>query len=372
MSEPVRVLGFAVGLVLVVGTLASVFTTLIIPRATSSRVLRSVSQLLARAVAPVLSRLETYEAEDRVMALVGPLALVVMFGAWLAMLLIGFGLMIWWDDGGTLIGALGQSGSSIFTLGILRGANGGDRALDIIGAGAGFLVIALEIAYLPILYSSFSIRETEVTLLAARGGVPAWGPEVLARHVRFRNVEELPELYATWERWAAAVSESHTSYPSLMWFRSPDSTRSWLLAMVAVLDAAALHLALAPSTAPSQARLCLRMGIDCLRSLADVLHFPYDPDPLPTDPLRLRQDEFDEGFDLLERVPFPVETTREEAWRHFKGWRINYEPIVDQLTHLVMPPPAPWLVSRPQVGSASFPTILNRTPNDPEARARRR
>jgi hypothetical protein len=366
MTEPVRVVGFAVGLVIVLMTAMSVFTTLVIPRTTSSRLLRSVSRLLARAVAPILHRLDTYEAKDRVMGLVGPLAMIVLFGAWLAFLLVGFGLMVWWVSGGTLTSSLGVSGSSIFTLGILSGRTGANKALDIIEAGSGFLVIALEIAYLPTLYASFSARETEVTMLAARGGVPAWGPEVLSRHHRFNTMDELPGLYSTWERWAAAVLESHTGYPSLIWFRSPDPTRSWLLALVAMLDAAALHTTLAPSTAPRQARLCLQMGTNCLRSLAGALRIPYDADPLPTAPIRLTEAEFLEGYNLLEGVGFPIERDHEDAWRHFAGWRVNYESVADALTALVLPPPAPWLLPRPDVGMANFPRILNRTPEDPD------
>ena len=285
MGEPVRIVAFAIGLALVLATAASVFTTLVIPRATSSRLLRSVSRILAGAVRPFLRRLDTYEAKDRVVALVGPFGLVALFGAWLLLLVIGFGLMIWWVSGENLTGSLGVSGSSIFTLGILSGTRGANKALDIIEAGAGFGVIALEIAYLPTLYAAFSAREAEVTMLAARGGVPAWGPEILARNVRFETVDELPGFYATWERWAAAVSESHTGYPSLIWFRSPDATARGCWHLSAVLDAAALHVALAPAAAPRQARLALRMGTKCLRSLADALHISYDPDPRPTDPI---------------------------------------------------------------------------------------
>ncbi|HXW39314.1 MAG TPA: hypothetical protein VEJ44_06430, partial [Acidimicrobiales bacterium] len=306
MRDPLRVAFFAVGVAMVVGTATSVFTTLVIPRATSSRLLRSVSRVLAKFVKPLLHRLDTYEAKDRVMALVGPLGLLVLFAAWLGLFVVGFGFMIWWVSGGTLTFALGSSGSSIFTLGIIGGARAANKALDIIEAGSGFLVIALEIAYLPTLYSSFSARETEVTMLAARGGVPTWGPEILSRHMRFTNIDELPGLYSTWERWAAAVSESHTGYPSLLWFRSPEPTRSWLLALLAIMDAAALHHSLAPSTAPRQGRLCLRMGINCLRSLADALRIPYEPDPLPTTPIRLTEEEFAEGYDLLVSVGFPI------------------------------------------------------------------
>jgi hypothetical protein len=366
MTGWVRAVGFAVGLATVLLTAMSVFTTLVIPRTTSSRLLRSVSRFLAKAVAPILRRLDTYEAKDRLMGTVGPLAMIVLFWAWLVLLLVGFGLMVWWVSGGTLTGSLGVSGSSIFTLGILSGRTGANKALDIIEAGSGFLVIALEIAYLPTLYASFSARETEVTMLAARAGVPAWGPEVLSRHHRFANMDELPGLYATWERWAAAVLESHTGYPSLIWFRSPDPTRSWLLALVAMLDAAALHTSLTPSTAPRQARLCLQMGTNCLRSLAQALHIPFDPDPLPNARIRLTKEEFFEGFDLLEGVGFPIERDREDAWRQFAGWRVNYESVADALTRLVLPPPAPWLLPRPDVGMANFPRVVNRTPDAPE------
>jgi hypothetical protein len=366
MTGWVRAVAFVVGLVTVLLTAMSVFTTLVIPRTTSSRLLRSVSRFLAKAVKPILRRFDTYESKDRIMGTVGPLAMMVLFGAWLALLLVGFGLMVWWVSGGTLTGSLGVSGSSIFTLGILSGRTGANKAIDIIEAGSGFLVIALEIAYLPTLYASFSARETEVTMLAARGGVPAWGPEVLSRHHRFANMDELPGLYSTWERWAAAVLESHTGYPSLMWFRSPDPTRSWLLALVAMLDAAALHTSLVPSTAPRQARLCLQMGTNCLRSLGQALRIPFDPDPLPDAPIRLTKEEFFDGFDLLESVGFPIERDREEAWRHFAGWRVNYESVADSLTRLVLPPPAPWLLPRPEVGMANFPKVINRTPDAPE------
>jgi len=55
-------------------TLANVFTTLVVPRATSSRMLRVISKGLVTAVRPLLRRTSTYEAKDRIMAKVGPLA----------------------------------------------------------------------------------------------------------------------------------------------------------------------------------------------------------------------------------------------------------------------------------------------------------
>ena len=109
-----------------------------------------------------------------------------------------------------------------------------------------------------------------------RSGTPAWGPEILARHYFLKTMDDLPPLYSEWERWAATISESHANYPALMWFRSPVSTRSWLMGLVAMMDSAALYHSVSPELAPREARLCLSMGTTCLRSMAGALHIPYD------------------------------------------------------------------------------------------------
>jgi hypothetical protein len=319
-------------------------------------------------VRPILRRLHAYDAKDRLMAVIGPLAMMLLFAMWLVGMVIGFGLILWWSSDTSLTHSLAIAGSSVFTLGIASSPVGGSESIEFVAAAAGLLVIALEIAYLPALYSAFAARETEVTLLVGRSGTPAWGPELLARAHWFRAVPEMTELYATWERWAAGVSESHTNYPALMWFRSPVHSRSWLLAFTAVMDAAALQDALNPGSSPRQARVFLMMGTNCLRSLADTLSVPYDSDPLPTAGLRLTYEEFGEGIDRLEGVGYPMERDRLDAWRNFSGWRVNYESIVDALTLLVMPPPAPWLVDRPEVGAVVWPAVVNRTPDQPEGR----
>lgn len=370
VHDPLRLFGLVLGVVVVVGTLSSVFTTLVVPRASSSRVLRGISRGLARAVRRAVRPLDAYETKDRVMSLVGPFAMVFLFVIWLVALVAGFGLMAWWDTDATLQHAMVVSGSSVFTLGFATLAGHAAEAVELAAGGTGLLVIALEIAYLPTLYAAFSARETEVTLLGTRAGVPAWGPEILARHHWFRTTAELPDLYRAWERWAAAVAESHTNYPSLMWFRSPVPWRSWLTGLTAMLDAAALHDAVNPGSAPRQARNCLQMGMNTLRALAGVLHIEYDRDPLPTTPIRLTYEEYTVGIRRLQQVDFPFERTPEEAWRHFSGWRVNYEPIVDALTALVVPPPAPWFAHRPWLGEIRRPRVLDRTPDDPQAGAK--
>jgi len=366
METVLRVAGLIVGISIVCSTALSVFTSLVVPRVTSSRSMRTVARVIGAVNRRILPRLPSYEARDRLMSFVGPLAMITLFVVWLGAFVLGFGLIAWWASGQDIGSALAISGSSVFTLGIATSPSSGSRAIEIVAAGVGLLVIALEIAYLPALYNAFSTRETEVTLLATRSGTPAWGPEILARHYMLQSIDELPPLYADWERWAAAVSESHTNYPALIWFRSPVSSRSWLLSLVAIMDSAALFHSVSPSQTPRQARLCLSMGTNCLRSMAGALKIPYDTDPIPTAGTRLTREEFTDGFARLQEVNFPLERDLEDSWRHFQGWRVNYESIVDVLTKLVMPPPAPWFLARPGLGHAEWPGVRNRTPDDPE------
>lgn len=349
MAAGVRSLGLAVGIVIALASIASLFTTLVVPRVSSARLLRYISAGFGTVAARAARVLRSYEARDRLLSVVGPLGIVGVFVVWVGLLIGSIGLIRWGDGGSTLEHSMALAGSSAATLGIVGG------------------IVALEIAYLPTLYSTFSAREAEVSLLATRAGVPAWGPELLARAQRFGLMGDLPDLYRTWERWAAAVAESHTNYPTLMWLRSPEPWQNWLIALVATMDAAALQHALSPASAPVQARLCLQVGTNCLRSLAGALRVPYDRDPLPTAPVRLTYEEYLVGIDRLARAGFSFERSPDEAWRHFRGWRVNYESIADALTEVFMPPPAPWFVDRPWLGAMRYPFVLNRTPDDPQA-----
>jgi len=204
------------------------------------------------------------------------------------------------------------------------------------------VIVALQIAYLPALYGSFNRREGLVSLLESRAGLPAWGPELLARHQLVGITDALPSLYTSWEEWSADVAESHTTYPVLLLFRSPEPWFSWLLGLLAVLDSAAMHLALSPSTASSQARLCLRMGFTLLNRIATTLGWVVDPDPNPEGPIELTFSEFERAVAMLESVGFPMERTAEEAWPDFRGWRVNYEYVAYRLADRITAPPAPW------------------------------
>jgi hypothetical protein len=198
------------------------------------------------------------------------------------------------------------------------------------------------------LYSAFNRRETEVALLNARAGVPSWGPELLARtHYALGSgvstLDTLPDLYARWERWAADVAESHTTYLPLVRFRSPRPLSSWVTALLAMLDSAALFLALSPKAAPVvPARLFLRAGFQCFNEIALALGIDVPSEPDPDGEISLRYQEFLDAIDRLRAVDFPIEREAAAAWPDFVGWRLNYERTAYAVAAAVDAVPALW------------------------------
>jgi len=119
-----------------------------------------------------------------------------------------------------------------------------------------------------------------------------------------------------------------------------------VLGLLAVLDAGAMQMALCPTTAPSQTRLCLRMGFTMFNRLAASLGYPVDPDPDPDATITLSYEEFSIAVDKLNLIGFPTERSAEEAWPHFRGWRINYESSAYRLADSFTAPLAPWSGTR--------------------------
>ncbi len=269
-------------------TIVSVLFILVLPRKPQG--LEKLTLIVNKSVHysfVALSRLaRTYEGKDSILAPTAPVALIAQLLWWAASLVLGFALMLM-DTTHSFAHGLTQALTSLFTVGAIHIGGVPNTALDIAAGATWVVIVALQIAYLPSLYNSFSRREALVTMLESRAGSPAWGPELLARHQLVGINDALPQLYADWEQWAAEVTESHTTYPVLLLFRSPEPWLNWIVGLLAVLDAGAMQLALNPSTAPSQTRLCLRMGFTLFNRLAGSLGYPVDPDPDPDSEITL-------------------------------------------------------------------------------------
>lgn len=334
--------GFVVGVVVLGVTASSVMKTLLVPRANQSIVTSTVARVNFAAFRLVTNHVDDYTRRDRVWSVGAPTFLAGLLAAWLVSLLLGFALVLWPFTDDSFATALRVAGSSLFTLGFAAPTAPSTTAIAFLAAASGLVVVALQIAYLPALYAAFNRRETLVTMLDAIAGTPPWGPELLARQSIIGNLAYLPRLYERWMEWAADISESHATYRTLVYFRSPGPARSWLIALVAVLDAAALHVALCPTTAPPEARLLLRMGYITIRQLARDLGIDVPDDPRPDDPIALGRPDFDQALERLRSVGWLPELSADEAWPHFGGWRVNYETAAYAIACHLDVPPAPW------------------------------
>ena len=345
----IRVVAAVIGAFIVLATGWSVLGTLVVPRRIRSRVPRMVFIVNRSVFQFFADKASSYERQDRILAVQAPVQLIGQVVAWLALYQLGFGLLMWpFVGNGDLGSAMEQTGSALCTLGFLAPHTSAGAALDPLAALAGLGTVALQIGYLPTLYAAFNRREALITMLDSRAGVPSWGPELLARtHYGLGSgvsaVGELPGLFEAWEQWSADVSESHSTYVPLIWFRSPRPLSSWVTAQLAILDAAALYLALLPKGSDLiQARLCLRGGFTCLGNIARAIGIPIPLDADPSDRISLSYDDFVEAIERLRRVDYPIDRPLEDAWTDFLGWRVNYEAAAYALAWTTDAPPALW------------------------------
>jgi hypothetical protein len=116
-----------------------------------------------------------------------------------------------------------------------------------------------------------------------------------------------------------------------------------VISLLAVLDSAALYLALSPQSAPAvQARLCLRSGFVCLREIAQAMGFDIADEPDPDAGITLSYQEFLEAVARLRKVDFPIERDPADAWPDFVGWRVNYESAAYAIAYALDLVPAIW------------------------------
>jgi hypothetical protein len=343
-----RSVAAAVGGLLVLAAGISLIETLIVPRPVGGWLTGWVHPVVARTFRLMTSGIADYRRRDRFLAGEAAATLIAQLVGWLIASLVGYGLLFWPFVTGGITTALTLAGSSLFTLGFAVPPGGAPRAIVCIAAATGLIIVSLQIAYLPTLYAAFNRRETEVALLNARAGVPSWGPELLARtHYALGSgvstLDTLPDLYARWERWASDVGESHCAFLPLVRFRSPRPLSSWVTALLAMLDSAALFLALSPQAAPVvPARLFLRSGFLCFNQIANAvgIHVPDEPDP--NSQISLTYQEFLDAIERMRAVDFPIERDAADAWPDFVGWRLNYERAAYSLANELDVVPALW------------------------------
>jgi len=344
-----RIVCAIAGIVLIFGILLDAFETVVLPRRVQRSFFRLTSWFYRRTWIPyrkLASRIPSRARRENFLGYFGPLSLIFLLILWAAGLIFGFALLQYGAGEHFRLGSepltfgvlLYHSGETFFTLGYgdIIPNSGVARALAVIEAGMGFAFLGVVIGYLPTIYSSFSRREIEISLLDARAGSPPSAAELLSRFGNSPQQAVLDQIFKDWERWAAEVLESHLSYPVLSFFRSQHNNQSWLGALVTILDATTLVIAGVDGLRFEQSRITFAMARHAVVDLAQVVNARYAPagdDRLPAQELnRLRESLAARGVKLREGVAF------EEKLSHLRSLYEPYAVAIAANLSITLPP----------------------------------
>lgn len=300
---------------IIFAVLLDAFETVVLPRRVRRTHLRISNWFYRSTWAPfakLVSHINSQTQRETFLGYFGPLSMIALLGLWACGLIFGFTL-VQFGSGGHVAAAnitinfpalLYHSGETFFTLGYgdITPASNFARFLAVSEAGLGFAFLGVVIGYLPTIYTAFSRREIEISLLDARAGSPPSAAELLSRAVNSLDQGTLDHLFESWERWAAEVLESHLSYPVLSFYRSQHSNQSWLGALTVILDAASLVITGIDDMKSEQARRTFKMARHALVDLAQVVNADYDPNTsdrlTPADLAQIRAQLEEKGLKL--------------------------------------------------------------------------
>ncbi|MEL7433717.1 MAG: hypothetical protein AAFN11_07205 [Chloroflexota bacterium] len=354
-----RILVALGGMWLAYFTINTTIRVFVLPRGENAWLARQIFTRVYSLFLLAAYKKQSFEQRDAVLAMFAPVVLLIQPVIYLALLVIAFTPIYWsldnrssdWLSFYALEEAFFLSGSSLMTLGFapVGAHNIPTQIISFSQAGLGMMFVALLIAYLPTIYNAFSMRETLVAMLESRAGSPPSPVTLLTRiYQNAGSAETMRDMWMRWEEWFAQIEESHTSLVALVFFRSPMPDRHWVTAAGTVLDAAALLDAVIDEPRTLESVICIRAGFVSLRRIADYFGgtIPYDPNCSPDDPISIGREEFDEVYDQLVTAGLPVVPDRDQAWRDFAGWRVNYDSVLLGLARITSAPYGMWSSDR--------------------------
>ena len=280
---------------------------------------------------------------DRLLGLFAPAMTLLLLGAWLVTLIVGYGLIFFVlrdqlrPVPETLGGALYFAATSLLTLGFGDIVADGMAARIIVTGAAitGLGIVALVVTFLFSLYGSYQRREIEVVALAAAAGTPPSAVALLETYAQLGLVDRLPKLFADWERWAVEVLDSHVAFPLLGYFRSSHDNLSWISALGTVLDSASLVLTTICDVPRGEAKLFKRVGAHLVEDIANLGFHNGQASGLD-------RAAFDLASDRLEDAGYELEP-RDAAWPKFEAARATYAVRLESMASYWATPATSWL-----------------------------
>jgi len=341
------------GLGLIGWVLNDVFNTVILPRPSPARY-RPAGLLTRwgwRIWRPYADRSRDPARREARLGVFAPAIVMLLLGVWILLLIAGFGLLMQalagairpvLPDFGT---ALYFAAISLLTIGYgdFVPVEGTSRAVAVAAGGVGLGIVALTITYLFSLYGNFQRRELLVVTLDARAGAPPSGMVLLETCARYHQADELRRLFTDWERWSAAVLESHLAYPILLFFRSTHDHESWVSAIGAVLDASTLVLTTIESETTGAAWVMHDIGVHLVEDVARFFRYSTPGT------VGVERAEFDEARVRLAAAGYTLLPDADASWAAFVKRRSSYADGLNVLARFLAVPPAQWIGDRSEI-----------------------
>jgi hypothetical protein len=348
VPHPLALIG---GMALAIVILVDAFEAIILPRRVTRKI--RVTRLFFRTTwafwKAAVGKIPSRKTREALLGSYGPCSLLLLIALWALGLVFSFGMMQYGAGSAIEVHPPGQpsfamdvylSSTTFFTLGmgdvVPRGPLA--RILLVAEAGLGYGFLAVIVGYLPFIYSSFSRREVNISLLDARAGTPPTAGELLRRYSYPQGQIALRDLLEEWELWCAELMESHLSYPVLAYFRSQHDNQSWIASLTAILDACALVKTGIEGACERQAELTFAIARHAVVDLSQVFGTaPRAPatDRLSSADLRMIRDTLAaQGMKLHDG---------EEADRQLLKLRTMYEPFIYSLAMYLSQTLPPWI-----------------------------
>lgn len=266
------------------------------------------------------------------------LALLTLPLIWLGSAAVGYTLMFKSFGTTTWRGSYELAGSSMLTLGFARPEDLPRITLAFTAAALAIAILALLlVTYLPTIYQAYNHRESFLTSFETIAGDPPSVSAMVIRSHELTSLDRLPILWDGWQLWFAELRESHTALPAVPFLASSRADRNWVATIGTLLDTASVSLAVLDHPPDIDAALCVRSGSLALRDIAEYFGVEIDHNPDPGDPISVSRQDFEAAYDEFVARGVPV-VAREQAWRDWAGWRVNYDAALVGLARLTASP----------------------------------
>jgi hypothetical protein len=339
MDLLLRIAGSLVGLLMVLAFLRSMLQVALINSQRGDWLARRVGWLVYTTIARRALRRHSYDQIQDKLAWILPTYILLLIAAWFALVQTGFSLLIWSSQAEhSLLQAVIASGSALSTLGFLTPPDVAGQLLAIPEGAMGLGIVVFLFTFIPGYQTAIQARQAKVAWLYARTGPEAAGFALVEWFQLSRKLGDMTEVWEDWEGWFRHLIETHRLAPVLAFVPTVHRGQTWLIAAVAILDAASFCISALDAKGLPSAGLCHTTGVRALRLMAAELADRRVASAAPPTGPCLNRAAFDVCCDRLASLSSPIKGDRDECWRRFTELRREYEVSLPGLaTSLLVP-----------------------------------